>query len=97
MDPNPYPDPAPHQGDANLRPLAYKPPKVSILSLHAYILSFHTPQPPGLYFEPRKSLNVYPNADQDTAFHPIANPDPALSFQKQCGSGYGSETLPVAI
>jgi hypothetical protein len=60
-DPNPFfhfnadaePDAAPHQSDANLRPLVYRPsrpPLAFILSFHASILSIHGPL--RLHFEP---------------------------------------------
>ncbi len=49
------PDPHPHQGDFNLRTLAYRPFQGSILILHASILSVCGP--PRLYFEPLNHLN----------------------------------------
>jgi hypothetical protein len=45
-------DPAPHQSDANLRPLVFMD---SILSLHASIVSVQVP--PRLHFESLKLLN----------------------------------------
>ncbi len=99
------PDPAPdlHQGDANLRPLAYRLfLQASILTFQASILSVHGP--PRLQFEPGKLLIFDFNADpyQDPAFHSYADPDPASTniadpdpypASKNNGSGSGSETL----
>jgi hypothetical protein len=47
---------------------------------------------PWLYFEPLKLLNldfiVVPDPDLDSAFHSIADPDPAFNNNAdQCGSG----------
>ncbi len=57
------PDPASHQGDANLRPLALNPPGLHFLSLQASILSVHGP--PRIHSDPRKLLNFDFNADPD--------------------------------
>ncbi len=45
---NAYPDPAPHQDDANLRPLVYtlQTFQGSILSLHASIVNVHGSEAP---------------------------------------------------
>ncbi len=49
---NADPDTAPHQSDANLRPVSYQTLQGFILSLHASILSVHGPL--CLHFEPLK-------------------------------------------
>jgi hypothetical protein len=62
-----YTDPAPHQSDANLRPVVYRP----VVSIGG---------PPWLHFEPLKLLSLDLNADPDPAFH--SNSDPAKGFFK---------------
>jgi hypothetical protein len=66
------PDPAPRQGDANLRPLALQTLQASILSLHAS----HFERPSALHFEPRKLLTFVFNADPD--------PEPAIPYDFRC-------------
>jgi hypothetical protein len=76
---NVNPDPAPHQSDANLRPLIYRAstapfraaPPASTVSGHA---------PPKLHFEPLQLLNFDFNADLDPAFHSVC-----VTAGKSCG------------
>jgi hypothetical protein len=64
---NADPDPAPHQSDADLRPLVYRPPGFRFEPiLYASILSVHGP--PWFRFEPLKLMNFDCNADRDPAF-----------------------------
>ncbi len=48
-------DPAPHQSDANLRPLVCRHSQALFLGLHAFFVSVHGP--PWLHFEPLQLLN----------------------------------------
>jgi hypothetical protein len=59
----PDPDPAPHQSEANLQPLVYRPSRAPIL---AYT--------PTLYCK-RPRLHFDFNADPDPAVHSNADPD----------------------
>jgi hypothetical protein len=77
MDPNLDPsfhlnadlDLAPHQSDANLRPLVSRPSTASTLSIR---------DSPWLHNLPLKRLNIASNADPDPAFHYNADPDPTF-------------------
>jgi hypothetical protein len=85
-DPDPNPNPTfhfnanpdldldPHQSDANLRALVFRPFTASFLSLNASIVSVHGP--PRLHFETLKLLNFDNNADPDPAFHSYEDQDP---------------------
>jgi hypothetical protein len=63
-------DPDPHQDDANLRPLVYRPFIFEPSRLHC-----ERPRP---RFEPLTFLKLDFNVDPDPAFHSNADPDPAF-------------------
>ncbi len=71
---NADPDPASHNGEFNLRLLAYRPFQGCILILHTSILSVYGP--PRLHFKSLKLLNFDFDADPDPAFHSSADPQP---------------------
>ncbi len=64
---NAYPDPAPHQDDANLRPLVYRHSRAP----------YWASTPPLWTSTALKLLKFYFNADPDLSFHPNADPDAA--------------------
>ncbi len=65
------PDPAPHQSDANQRPLVYRPTR-----LHSELPRFYCerPRPSTAPFGPLKLLSFDFHADQDIALHYDADP-----------------------
>jgi hypothetical protein len=91
---DPDPGPTPHQGDATLPSLAYRPsrpPFRASTALHGSMLTL----------EPRKLLRFDFYADlesPDPAFHSKNDPDPASKNTADlCGSGSKTLSKPVEI